>query len=102
MQLSNSMQPSKLPRSLKTIVNRDDNEINSEDGADFFLDDEAGKPGYQKDTIISFTSRAISRSIPRHLYIDRKEEAILKSCNTSVARTYLDPFEGKLRVRTPI
>jgi len=58
-------------------------------------------PSFQKDTISSFTSRAITRSIPKKPYDHRGEDVIYKRCKIPIMRQYLDPVENRVRTRTP-
>ena len=62
---------------------------------------DALKPGYQRDTISSFTSRAIARSMPRKAYDERHKDVLFKACKIPIPAIYLDPALKKTRIRTP-
>lgn len=59
-------------------------------------------PGYQRDTITSFTSRAIARSMPKTPFDERHKDSLTQACKIRVPRVYKDPTDNdSLRLRTP-
>ena len=76
-----------------TTTGMDLHEILSEtidwDGEAFSMD--PLKPGYQRDTISSFTSRAIAKSMPRKKYDERHNEVLYAKCKIPIPAIYLDP-----------
>ena len=53
--------------------------------------DDDNVPSFQRDTISSFTSRVIARSMPKKAYDKRTEDTLTKACIIKVPRTYVDP-----------
>ena len=71
-----------------------------------FLDFDPLIPSFQRDTISSFTSRAIARSlVPNRrmaAFDERASASLLKACKIPVPRVYNDPSDSNLmKVRTP-
>ena len=55
-------------------------------------------PGYQRDTISSFTTRTITKSMPRTAYDERHKDSLIQTSKIPVPRVYKDPKDGTTKV----
>lgn len=86
-------------------INSDaDKQFAEEEEEEESLDLEAGVPSFQRDTISSFTSRAIARGLVQNrklaAFDERASDSLLKACKVPVPRVYNDPLENNtLKIR---